>query len=1324
MASAVSPRNVVLKNLRRQVLGDGPAALAAASSEGDDREKLPLPRLGDMQLHSFYKPSLEAGTYTIKASQDVGITYNPDPKTKKSTTTTELLPLGLKGETTAIQTFEVIAPRFAIDPKDIHSTYPPQGHADQPSVLPHIVFNDPHLPWERGAPGITDKFSNPDQDSIPWLAVFPFDCNGTTPEQQELRLTPAQLNGPYAVFKKFSQESSDTAGPQGPGGPSVKTPVELKQSAFFTLPMTVSDYLVLANPPDIPEGSNLDPKNFTKVRIPPFRNDPDYSEFEKLNTPVEVLFMSGKLFKQLFPLNDQKLPDVTPFRYLSHVRNVNTEGMVQASAEDAETGLFSIIHSKRTGPTDVAQNTPPRPQIVHMLSLEYVDQMTGIDIMADDELVAFVSLHRWNYLCQPPLSVNFVDAMRDLGESMKDTKDVDGSAVLRNNLLRLPETVLTQMRLDLMIQNKGTGSLKPDKVTGLRSAMLERLQNGYTLVKHRTASGEETVAINRGPLIPTSPASLPAKWPFGSNFGQDYQIFDRTLGMMDISYSSAWQIGKLLAISDLGFVASLLRVRSMAHMTGKRDSQIMSANMALGMKDKQAVFSTLLSSAAASRAISATSSHAELTVPDLRQRWSHTAPVSEDSKAASTLAANPMVANAFSTGIRRQVANSASAAGTTDAIFDEVALAANPDWAYVHTWIMDRLYLTGLPTHYYIGDAAFLPPESIRFFQIDTNWMDCFIDGALSVANHMGQNDDQVREAIKDQLNEFFKTKYTNKTGQPLHYPQVPRYGFFLRSAVVTIFPDLTLDIPYPDEATGAGRVPIPLQKHLGKDVLMVLLDRPPEDIVKIKITQPAHQQRFSAGDNLDQHSLDFLFRQIYKSAKTDGTLPTDFFHEFGPLHRYNNSSNPPAAPTDPAHVEAEIQLTQEPLYDWTTRCLDLIALERYLLGKDGVYSEGTDASMRTEWGPNDGIYQQLSSAMTALTLNDTMKFLEIKGLNYDNARKSAQVPYGIRTRKVPAQLKAVNRTLASMRTGPAMEMPLLGKASSNPLPAIALQAPVAAPSTSLRAEALQHPTVPAHLTRLAPLAGASVNLPINITRAAATVAGPAAGPPAPAQIFPVASDRSFRYAIFPSTSKFVPALQGQPNSNSYVFIDTPFVPDLIFSVNINPVATNQIEVIENGKKVKKSLWLREIQFKIPVGDSNRRKGSADIQGLGLVPDNASAGLRGRMLDNQRWVIHLDPGAEYMVVRIIPRSTRMATPVEWNRNLSFKLMEVDIAGTDVPSAGEPKPPTGMVEIRVSELYGFLKEDGKTWQDQGRASWTWKLMRRTGWASGWRPAGPS
>jgi hypothetical protein len=307
-----SPRVLVLNNIRR--------ALETNKTENvaKNRESIPPVNPGEMRLYSFYAPSLQADTYTISVSQSVDYT---DLKAGSH----KAVPLELNAatkSTTQLQTFRVVAPQFKIEDKDIHSCYPPQGHADQPNVLPHIVLNDPHLPWARPI-----KESDGDElDMIPWLALFPFDCNGP---DQELRLSEEQLNGPKAVYQKPNQTGAGD---------------KLDQSSTFTISMSVKEYL------DLPNQSST-----TKIHIPPFSDqtkDPEWQKIKDDPTPVEVIFMSAKLFGQLFPVDPtKKFPDLKPFRFLSHVRNVNTSGMPSSGSGVEDTGIFSILHSKRTGPT-------------------------------------------------------------------------------------------------------------------------------------------------------------------------------------------------------------------------------------------------------------------------------------------------------------------------------------------------------------------------------------------------------------------------------------------------------------------------------------------------------------------------------------------------------------------------------------------------------------------------------------------------------------------------------------------------------------------------------------------------------------------------------------------------------------------------------------------------------------------------------------------------------------------------------------------------------------------------------------------------------------
>jgi hypothetical protein len=122
---------------------------------------------------------------------------------------------------------------------------------------------------------------------------------------------------------------------------------------------------------------------------------------------------------------------------------------------------------------------------------------------------------------------------------------------------------LTVLRTDMANDPKTKDA--PSKPTV--EVMATRGQNdGYNLVHQRVITGEQTAAMYRGPLTParvTHPLSK--KISSQSAFGTDLQIFDPNLGLMDISYASAWQLGKTLAMADPAFTAALSRLRMSVH---------------------------------------------------------------------------------------------------------------------------------------------------------------------------------------------------------------------------------------------------------------------------------------------------------------------------------------------------------------------------------------------------------------------------------------------------------------------------------------------------------------------------------------------------------------------------------------------------------------------------------------------------------------------------------------------------------------------------------------------------------------------------------------
>lgn len=274
------------------------------------------------------------------------------------------------------------------------------------------------------------------------------------------------------------------------------------------------------------------------------------------------------------------------------------------------------------------------------------------------------------------------------------------------------------------------------------------------------------------------------------------------------------------------------------------------------------------------------------------------------------------------------------------------------------------MHLDGIPTLYLIPDPSMLLLESIRFFNIDTNWCNAFLDGALSCANHTTKSaDDKIRHIIKIQFERYLQGKFLVRlpvSGSPkeeLHLPQVPVFGFFLRSKMVSAFRDLIVEIPFNEEEDTKGKAPILVQKRLGSDILIILLDRRPEAgaIPSIKFTQPPHQQRFCVADYLGDHEATYVFRQL---THTQGDHFLDQFNEEVTYQPDNPDS----------------------IYDWNSRCLNFQKMERLLFSTaytpPGLTSNPYAKFHQEKW-PVEAT-RRLTSAFLGIQLNDTMKYLSI----------------------------------------------------------------------------------------------------------------------------------------------------------------------------------------------------------------------------------------------------------------------------------------------------------------------------------------------------------
>lgn len=144
------------------------------------------------------------------------------------------------------------------------------------------------------------------------------------------------------------------------------------------------------------------------------------------------------------------------------------------------------------------------------------------------------------------------------------------------------------------------------------------------------------------------------------------------------------------------------------------------------------------------------------------------------------------------------------------------------------------------------NDLSKLHPEALRFFAIDDTWLDCFIDGGLSCANHLDPEHDYVRLSIKQLINTSLLRGGPGGTPIP-----VPKSGFVVRSSAVKVAPDLkvavtcyTLSGNSWDEDTTHD--PLLRLTRLDDYTILCLLDCGLDQVCKITLAQPPHQQRFA----------------------------------------------------------------------------------------------------------------------------------------------------------------------------------------------------------------------------------------------------------------------------------------------------------------------------------------------------------------------------------------------------------------------------------------------------------------------------------------------
>ncbi|KAF5980592.1 hypothetical protein FCOIX_4733 [Fusarium coicis] len=604
--------------------------------------------------------------------------------------------------------------------------------------------------------------------------------------------------------------------------------IEMKASALIHPDCTIKSALNS-------EGANSD-----------FNSDDDLS----------LLLLDSKLFKGIF-VGETKTgwdgtADLSSFSFMASTQE-NTSGFTAALFADDNTDAhkphFSVIVSPRTGPSDI---TSPKRVVSHLISLEDLDKIKLPTSDATEQYVGVVSLYAWEWTSVPENAEDFAKVMTTLGDNV------------------------TPLQASQVTDQLDGGP--PEAIEWSKAVA----GNGYVLKPHTDITGVKTMALIRGPLTPVRPSENPPK--AFSLYGEGLTFIDKTTGIQDASYSSAWTLGRCIMMADRALSASLLRLRGKIHTEAVKRAKANALN--------QAGYSVL--------------SNNESYLETLEQTVNQLQRVQDISDISKGNPADRWTRN------ESDIANLPTTRFSTDTSFthkdydDEVqqvalqmfgyesqrsdgtlvpARDADADAAAIRAWVIDRFHLAGIPLHNLILDPEMLPSESIRTFCIDNHWIDCFVDGGLSLANHFARDDDAIRRAVKECINKYLDTPLNGGT-----VPQLPRWGFFIRSIAVSAFPDLKVEAPLPPGAPGDALEVVYMQV-LADDILICLLDRLPGDqeLDYIRISQPHHQQDFSLGTNLSGSKITVFHRPVPKqTGKNVGESIEQTFENDNTRHIYD----------------------------------------------------------------------------------------------------------------------------------------------------------------------------------------------------------------------------------------------------------------------------------------------------------------------------------------------------------------------------------------------------------------------------------------------------
>ncbi len=504
----------------------------------------------------------------------------------------------------------------------------------------------------------------------------------------------------------------------------------------------------------------------------------------------QTIEISPELFKCIFP-RQKELP------FLSHCRQVNTEDKeVQDSLDD---GWYSVVMANRFPISDGSSSN-----IVHLISLEgwqscLTENGIPADLLTGRKRLRLVSLANWQFDALPP---------RGRGETF---------AELASHLAR-PDTLPNDLLLRFPLVGDDDDSI-PQK----------RLRAGYVPLTYHTAPGVHTFAWYRGPLTPVPTETLSKQRPYRNV--SDAMIYSDSTGLFDLSLATAWQLGRSLALADNDFAIQILNFRRKGHHI---IDSLMARITSLGL-DAGGNLADIAGKDVFTEAIS------HLFSAGLVDKISQSA---SDAGLQSTTPRDSRSSTSFN-DIQQMTAFFQQ---ENVKVLLEESLAEELE--SIGQWCAKRELLYHVPFHHLVPDPQMLPPESLRFFYLDRNYLDALRDGVISIGVQSSRDTVYnlvLRSAIDratEQATKSMRDKLRGITSVAAAHvaDHEPMTGVLLRTSLVSGWPGLSVRGKMSEGDAESNLLKILRMERLGDDVLLCIFEGTPQIVT---ISEPQEGLNF-----------------------------------------------------------------------------------------------------------------------------------------------------------------------------------------------------------------------------------------------------------------------------------------------------------------------------------------------------------------------------------------------------------------------------------------------------------------------------------------------